>query len=416
MTFSHAEALLLALPRFTDAGASAYKPGLSRMHALLDALGRPESRYPVLHVAGTNGKGSTCSFMASLLGAMGFRVGLHTSPHLVHVGERLRVNGFPANESWLAEAISRHAPLWKDVQPSYFEATVALAFERFAAEKVDVAVVEVGLGGRLDATNVVHPAVTLVTEIGLDHADLLGPTEALIAREKAGIFKMGVPALTNATHPEALPVLREVAEALGAPFEDVGQTTRWLGDTLITPHATYAAIPPSLPGAHQRRNAALAVRAVETWRDGSLPEAEVRAGLAEVRQRAGLRARLEEVRPGVWVDVAHNPQGLAASLREVQARCTGPLYVAFGCMADKDARAMVALLADADVRVTPLELSVPRALPAETLAAWLREAGVATRPAQSPEDAWKAIRPGEAWLFTGSFVVAGAVVEPNPRL
>lgn len=410
MTFSDAEALLLALPRFTDAGASAYKPGLSRMHALLDALGSPESRYPIFHVAGTNGKGSTCSFVASVLSGMGFRVGLHTSPHLVHVGERMRVQGIQADESWLAEAISRHASLWEAVQPSYFEATVALAFERFAAEHVDVAVVEVGLGGRLDATNVVHPAVTLVTEIGLDHADLLGPTEAHIAREKAGIFKPGVPALTNAAHPDARPVLREVATAVGAPFEDVGQTTRWEATTLITPLASYANVEPALAGAHQRRNAALAVRAVEVWRDGPLPEAEVRAGLAEVRQRAGLRARLDEIRPGVWVDVAHNPQGLAASLREVQARCAGPLRVAFGCMADKDARTMVALLADARVEVTPLHLNVPRALPAETLAEWLRDAGARVHPSQTPEAAWQTVQPHEYWLFTGSFVVAGAVL------
>jgi len=409
MTFAQAEALLLALPRFTDAGAAAYKPGLSRMQALLDALGRPESRYPILHVAGTNGKGSTCSFVASVLSGMGFRVGLHTSPHLVHVGERMRVQGIQADESWLAEAIARHAPLWEAVGPSYFEATVALAFDRFAAEQVDVAVVEVGLGGRLDATNVVLPAVTLVTEIGLDHADLLGPTEVHIAREKAGIFKSGVPALTNATHPDALPVLREVATAVGAPFEDVGLTARWDASTLITPLATYANVEPALAGAHQRRNAALAVRAVETWLGRALPEEAVRAGLAEVRQRAGLRARLEEVRPGVWVDVAHNPQGLQASLREVQSRCSGVLRVAFGCMADKDARAMVSLLADAHVEVTPLHLNAPRALPAETLAQWLRDAGVPVHPAQTPAAAWKAIQPQEKWLFTGSFVVAGGI-------
>ena len=173
---------LLALPRFADAGAAAYSPGLDRMRALLAGMGHPERAAPSIHVAGTNGKGSTASMAAAIATASGLRVGLHTSPHLRHIGERMRVDGVPAADGWLDDATERHARLFARVGPSFFEATTALAFLRFAEAGVDLAVIEVGLGGRLDATNVLTPRVSVVTSVGLDHTDLLGDT---LARHRA---------------------------------------------------------------------------------------------------------------------------------------------------------------------------------------------------------------------------------------
>ncbi len=221
MTHPEALAVLLDLPRWTDAGAAAYKPGLDRMRALLAAMGSPHLQYPALHVGGTNGKGSTASFTAAVLTASGRRVGLHTSPHLVALEERMRVDGVPASPHWLADAVGRFEGAFREVGPSFFEATTALAFLHFAEQRVDVAVVEVGLGGRLDATNVLTPLAGAVTNVGLDHTDILGTTVAAIAREKAGIAKPGVPFLTTATG-EAAEVLEAEAVRRGARFFLVG--------------------------------------------------------------------------------------------------------------------------------------------------------------------------------------------------
>src|SRR5690606_4396768 len=166
--------------------------------------------FPSVHVAGTNGKGSTASMIAAVGTAAGLRVGLHTSPHLFHVGERIRVDGVPAPEAWLAAAVARYRPAFEAVGPSFFEATVALSFRYFAGAGVDWVVAEVGLGGRLDATNVLAPAVSVVTSIGLDHTELLGESLAAIAREKAGIVKPATPVVTAADQPEVVDVLRAV--------------------------------------------------------------------------------------------------------------------------------------------------------------------------------------------------------------
>ena len=209
-----AERRLLALPRFAGAGAAAYKPGLGRTRALLAALGDPHTVVPTVHVAGTNGKGSTASFAASVAQAAGLRVGLHTSPHLATLRERMRVDGRPAPPDWLDGALARWGGAVDAVGPSFFEATVALSLLYFAEQDVDLAVVEVGLGGRLDATNVLAPLVAAVTHVGLDHTDLLGDTVEAIAREKAGIAKPGVPFL-HAVAGEARPALEAEARGRG---------------------------------------------------------------------------------------------------------------------------------------------------------------------------------------------------------
>ncbi|MDX1419513.1 MAG: Mur ligase family protein [Rubricoccaceae bacterium] len=434
MTYPDALALLHALPRFADAGAAAYRPGLDRMERLMDAMGRPHERLRAVHIAGTNGKGSTASFVAAIATASGRRVGLHTSPHLWDFAERLRLDGRPAPPAWIAEAVARHRAAFDRIEPSFFEASVALAFRYFADEAVDLAVVEVGLGGRLDATNVL-PAASVaacgITTIGLDHTDLLGDTLPEIAREKAGIAKRGVPLLTSAEGPGVLDAIGATAGAAGAPVERVRETValstdatdaEGLGLRLRTPRRDYGRTRLGLPGRHQAWNAALAVRLVETGLE-EVPADAVRAGLADVRRLSGLRGRGEawSASPRVVADVAHNPDGWRAALAAAQPEGTGRLWTLVGVMADKDADALAALLAEAGATAIPVDLPSPRALGRMALADRLRAAGVPVTMAATAGEGVRLFRrlagPGDTLLVTGSHLTVEALgPAPGPAL
>lgn len=445
---------LLALPRFAGTADASYRPGFERIKALLAAMEQPHRRYRIIHIAGTNGKGSTAALIAAVLTSLGHRVGLHTSPHLLHVGERMRVNGTPASERWLAEAVGHYGDLLDRVQPSFFEATVALSFRYFAEQAVDWAVVEVGLGGRLDATNVVTPEAAVITHIGLDHADILGPTLAAIAREKAGIIKPGVPVFSGVDVPEAQAVIAEVAAEQQAPLHWVpgevttrppavpadermpaGAVPRQEVD-LQTPRAAYPSVALGLLGAHQRQNAAVAIRVCESFYGDALPfEAAVRAGLRDVARLTGLRGRLEiaQVQPTVALDVGHNSDGLRAALAALsgigpglappasgeaparfEASSAGRLYVLFGTLRDKDAAGMLRLLAAAEAALFLTVPPGPRALPQTALEAHCREFGIRVVGHGSVADglAWfaRTARPADQLLVTGSHLVVAAAV------
>ncbi|PAP76399.1 bifunctional folylpolyglutamate synthase/dihydrofolate synthase [Rubrivirga marina] len=369
---------LLALPRFADDPAGAYRPGLDRVRALLGAMGDPHRAAPVVHVGGTNGKGSTASFVAAIATASGRRVGLLTSPTLLHPAEMARVDGVPqveafgaAADRWMEEAAA--------VGSSFFEAAVALAFVVFSQAEVDLAVVEVGLGGVEDATAVVDPAVTIVTSVGLDHTDVLGATRPEIARVKAGIAAPGVPFLHAVEGAETVAALEEEARRRGGVPERVRETVRLAteaeGLVIETERQSYGPVALGLPGAHQAWNAALAVRAVESLGLGVAGEA-VERGLRDVVALAGLRGRSEAWvgDPRLVLDVAHNADGLRAALAAVAVPPGGRLHVLLGMMADK----AIAEVADAlrGVRIQTVPLDTPRALSAAALAARLRSAGL----------------------------------------
>ncbi len=386
MTWPEAKAFLLDLPRFAEQGGAAMKPGLERMEALLAAAGDPHTRFRSIHVAGTNGKGSTASMVAAIATAAGLRTGLHTSPHLHDLAERMRIDGVSAPHDWIAEAVTRYRADFEAVQPSFFEATVALSFLYFAEQAVDLAVVEVGLGGRLDATNVLRPELALVTSIGLDHADLLGPTVEDVAREKAGIAKPGVPLLTSAEGADVLAAVRATAVARGAQFvnlwDEVDIRVHPTGADgltldLTTPVRTYAQLAVGLPGRHQAANAALAVRAAEWVVESVQRDAgPVYSGLGNVRKLSGLGARCEVVQrsPLILADVAHNADGLRAALAWARDLVGGSLYVLFGTMRDKDLGAMAELLKRADATVLPVGLPTSRAVPQDELCQAFRDA------------------------------------------
>ena len=351
------------------------------------------------------------------------RVGLHTSPHLVTLRERMRVDGRPAPEGWLASAVERWGGAVEAVGPSFFEATVALSLLYFAEREVDLAVVEVGLGGRLDATNVLTPAVSVVTHVGLDHTDLLGETVAEIAREKAGIAKPGVPFLHAVADADARPALEAEARGRGGRVEDVRETCRVEpappAVRLATPVQDYGAVQVGLPGAHQAWNAALAVRAVEVALATPPALDAVRAGLAEVARRSGVRGRgeawLED--PRVHLDVAHNADGWRSALDAVDVPAGGRLWVLAGVLADKDAAALGALLAARPALgpVLAVGLEGDRALSADALARALRAGGAAAEPVASVADGLAPFRGGtgrdDRLLVTGSHQTVAAALR-----
>ncbi|HVI94262.1 MAG TPA: folylpolyglutamate synthase/dihydrofolate synthase family protein [Anaeromyxobacter sp.] len=376
--------------------------GLERMERALDALGHPERGYAVLHVGGTNGKGSTCAMAAAALEAAGHRVGLYTSPHLVRFNERIQVEGAPIDDAALAAAIDeiRRACPWHDAagdgeRLTYFEFATLAGLLHFARAGVGAAVVEVGLGGRFDATNAIVPRVTAIARIGLDHTQLLGDTVEQIAFEKAGIFKPGVPAVVHGRQPPgALETLRAEAARRGAPFTVAA--------------AEYpGAI--SLPGPHQRGNAALADAALRALAGTgvALPEDAIARGIATARWPG----RLEEL-GGVLLDGAHNPQGAAALAAALQALHPGrPVELVLGVLADKDHSGMLAALVPAARRVHAVTPSSPRARPASELARAATAAGADAHAhasvAEAVACARTAARDGALVCVAGSLYLVG---------
>jgi dihydrofolate synthase/folylpolyglutamate synthase len=372
---------------------------------LLDVLGRPERHYPAIHVGGTNGKGSTCAFLVSELRARGLRVGLYTSPHLVSPRERITVNDVPISEDGFAEWTTLLKPHIERTGASFFEGTTAIAFADFAARGVDIAVVEVGLGGRLDATNVITPLVSVVTKIALEHTDYLGTDLKGIAREKAGIAKRGVAFVTGEQDPELRAELVREAERRGAgPVILVDTTRRLTPDTHL-----------GLRGPHQIANAWVACAALKHLpataglAEGPPIAEEIPASFAD----AYIPARFD-VR-GKWIfDVAHNPDGMRVLVDALVSHGPPrPLHALVGIRNDKDWRPMLALLAPV---VDRLVLTVPPSIP--VLQRW-SVSDVAAGPAVQIEPDFDAalrdVQDGAATvLVTGSFHTVGDVLSRLP--
>ena len=411
---------LLARPRFAD-DVGAYRPGLDRVRALLRAMGDPHRAAPVVHVGGTNGKGSTASMVAAGATAAGLRVGLLTSPTLLHPAEMARVDGVPQTESFAAAA-GRWMDEAEALGCSFFEAAVALAFAAFAEARVALAVVEVGLGGADDATAVVDPAVTVVTSVGLDHADVLGPTLADIATVKAGIAAPGVRLLHAVEDADAVEALEREARRRGGLPERVRETVRVEvgpdGVAFGTARGRYGPVGLGLPGAHQRWNAALAVRALDELAV-EVPRSAVETGLRDVVVLAGLRGRSEAWAPDprVVLDVAHNADGLRAALAAVPVPPGGRLHVLLGMMADKADAGVAAVLRAGGAAVETVGLDSPRALSAAALAARLRAGGVedvteAAGVAEAVRSFRQSAGEGDRLVVTGSHrTVADALRE-----
>lgn len=425
--------------RAPPAGPSPGPFRLARMQAFLAALGDPQLSLPCVHIAGSKGKGSTAAMLAAMLTQAGFRTGLYTSPHIHRFEERIQLGGEPIPTGRFAELIERVRPVAAAMDsgelggPTFFELTTAVAWLYFQAVAADVVVLEVGLGGRLDATNLCLPLLTLITSISRDHTRLLGERLDQIAREKAGIIKPGVPVLTGVDATEPLEVIRAVAADSGSECHVLSESIQLFPRAepttaadplpryefqLRTPWREHPRLRAPLAGAHQARNAALAVAAVD-WLDAVggllIPPAAVEEGLAAVRWP--LRIEIVARAPLVILDAAHNEASVAALLETLRPLPVRRRVVLFAAARDKDARAMLMQLTDAcDELILTRFLGNPRAIPVEELT---RLAGAPQRcrvhAAPDPRAALETARaltgPDDALIVTGSFFLAGEVRE-----
>ena len=341
---------------YQQKGAVAYRPDLSRMQDFCDYLGSPEKKIKSVHVAGTNGKGSTSHMIASVLQESGFKVGLYTSPHLKDFRERIKINGSLISKEYIVDFVSKHKPYFFDHSLSFFEMTVGLAFCYFEESQVDVAVVEVGMGGRLDGTNLLTPEVSVITNIGFDHMQFLGNNLAEIAAEKAGIIKEGISVVIGETHPETKAVFEKVAKQLNAPISFADQEQ-------IENHES------DLKGSYQFNNIKTAVIALETLKSFEIKTYKIRQGLSKVFLNTGLQGRWQVLgdAPKVIADVAHNKEGLKYVIPQISTTPHDNLHLVLGFVNDKSVAEILSLFpTTAYYYLTQPE--VPRAFPLENLA------------------------------------------------
>ena len=329
------EFMFSQLPMYHRIGAAAYKADIQPTIDMMDALGNPESKFRSIHVAGTNGKGSVSHFLASILQEAGYKVGLYTSPHLVDFRERIRINGEMIPKRQVVNFVEKHRHIFDSLHLSFFEMTVGLAFDYFAREKVDIAVIEVGMGGRLDSTNVIVPELSIITNIGLDHTQFLGDTLEKIACEKAGIIKDGVPVVIGETQPETAPVFIKTAATHHAPitFADQHYVVDDIG--LYTDELT---------GEYQKKNIATVLEAVEVLRkvsDFNLSPDAVRQGLAKVVTNTHLQGRWQKIgeTPLTICETAHNAPGIDSMLGKPPQSIIRPLGTALSLVFQSTLRA-----------------------------------------------------------------------------
>ena len=335
-------------------GGAAYKVDLSNTHALCDHLGNPEQGFKSIHVAGTNGKGSCSHMLAAVLMAAGYKVGLYTSPHLKDFRERIKINGKPISKRGVVQFVGEHKAFFEKQQLSFFEMTVGMAFDHFKREEVDIAVVEVGLGGRLDSTNVIIPEVSVITNIGFDHMQFLGNTLESIAAEKAGIMKPGVPVVIGETVPETKAVFLQTAESIGALI--------FFAES--NPFPNYEL---DLKGDYQKQNSRTVLQAIELLklRGFEILEAAIKKGLKQVVSLTGLLGRwqvLQEL-PLVIADTAHNKEGLTIVLNQIKQSSYEQLHLVIGFVSDKQVNDLVAMF-PAEARYYFCQANIPRAMPA----------------------------------------------------
>lgn len=399
------------------------KLGLDTIGALLERTGSPERAYRSLHIGGTNGKGSTAAMAAAMLQAAGYRVGLYTSPHLVDFRERIQVNGVAIAEEQVVTWTDRlRSAASGSRSPTFFEFTTAMAFHHFAAQQVDVAVLEVGMGGRFDATNVVVPSVTAVTNIARDHEQYLGHDLASIAFEKAGIVKQSVPLVLGELGAEAARVIRGIAGDRQAPCRALGEHFRYHGEgrgafAFSGARGSLGGLRCGLEGEHQLANAACAVELVTLLAGAGLevPESAIRQGLAGVRWEG--RLEIAETRPILLLDGAHNPAAArVVALYLGQFRRVHPaarVIAIIGMMRDKDQTGFFRELAPVCDEFVVTEPSLPRAASADELAASLNQPEAVTHRVPFPADALARARqlaaPEDLICVTGSLMLVGEV-------
>jgi dihydrofolate synthase/folylpolyglutamate synthase len=319
------------LPVFQHQGASAYKKDITNTILLSEALGNPERRFKSIHIGGTNGKGSVSSMLAAVCVRHGLKTGLYTSPHLRDFRERIRIDGLMIDEWYVVDFVNKTIPLIERINPSFFELTVAMACSWFAAQKVDVAIVEVGMGGRLDSTNIITPELSVITNIGWDHADLLGPTLEHISAEKAGIIKPNIPVVVGEWDEVSGPVFQKKSTECNAPMLVASENPEWAGRTFES----------SLKGFYQQKNLRTVWEAVRMLQKSgwSLNDEQVQQALNQVTELSGLRGRwdiLQREGPQIVADTAHNEPGLREVMHQITSCSYQTLHMVLGFVKEKD--------------------------------------------------------------------------------
>ena len=393
------------LPMYQNEGKSAYKTDLSNTIGLADHLNNPETKFKSIHVAGTNGKGSCSHMLASILQEAGYKVGLYTSPHLKDFRERIKINGKEISEAFVIEFIKSNKTFFESHKLSFFEMTVGMAFEYFAKNKVDVAIIEVGLGGRLDSTNIITPKVALITNIGFDHMEFLGDTYAKIAREKAGIIKPDVPVVIGETQSETKDVFIEVASRNNSEiyFADKEKHILYQSD---------------LKGSYQKKNVSAVVRTIDVLRDLGefiVSDKSVHDGLLKVVENTGLLGRwqLLQESPRIICDTAHNREGLTYTMDQLAKTSYERLHIVFGVVSDKDLSTIIPLMPK-DANYYFCKPNVPRGMSVDLLEQCFTEAGFSGTRYNTVNDALQAAKIAaneDDLIYVGgsTFVVAEVV-------
>jgi dihydrofolate synthase / folylpolyglutamate synthase len=369
--------LYARLPVFHHIGAQAYKPGLENTQKLLTALGQPHEKFKAIHIAGTNGKGSVSHYLSAILQSAGYKTGLYTSPHLVDFGERIRIDGKMIDRDYVIGFTEQNKALFEEIQPSFFEATMAMAFCYFADQQVDIAVIETGLGGRLDSTNIITPLLSVITNISFDHTGFLGDTLEKIAFEKAGIIKQNVPVVIGESLPETQPVFERQATKTGSPVfyaDAVLSVDGYNGSKMSVKSSNDETFVSGLCGDYQLRNIATVLKSIEvfnqTAQEGLCPVEmkQVLFGLENVCELTGLRGRWEKLReqPLIITDTGHNTAGIKYVVDQLLRQTYTRLHIIIGMVNDKDISSVLDLL-PREALYYFTNATVQRALPAAEL-------------------------------------------------
>lgn len=416
------------LPAFNKSGGAAVRLGLANITALCNKLKNPQQAYKTIHVAGTNGKGSTSHALAAVLQTAGYQTGLYTSPHLVSFTERIRINGHTMPKEAVVTFVNTIRPLIDEIQPSFFEVTVAMAFWWFAQQEVDVAVIETGLGGRLDSTNVIRPCLSIITNISYDHKDLLGDTLPEIASEKAGIIKPLTPVVIGEPLPETLPIFEQKARQEQAPLhlaEQLVYLQKQSDDSFKVLHKQgdevwFSKLRFDLSGSHQQKNLTTVLASVKILQQQkfNITKKVIKHSLDQIRQLTGLRGRWEQIhaRPLTIADVAHNEAGFRYVTEQIRQQPYEQLYIILGMMKDKDRQPMYRFLPKEAHYICCMP-ALPRACPADVLAEEVKNyidplsVVVSSTPKEALKLAHSQAHPDHDFVFVGgsTFTVAGVL-------
>ena len=426
------EYLFTSAPLFQQVGGDAYKEGLYNTYQLDEHFGHPHRKFKTVHVAGTNGKGSCSHTLAAILQASGLKVGLFTSPHLVDFRERIRVNGKMASKEYVVRFVEKHRNFFEPLHPSFFELTTAMAFKYFAEQEVDVAVVEVGLGGRLDCTNIITPEVCAITNISFDHVALLGNTLAKIASEKAGIIKQGVPVVIGETTDETRPVFLAKATEMNAPIywaeeeKEVIEFRLNPNNGISYQTKNYGKIEGELRGLCQQKNTNTILCVVDRLKERGfdITTEHVRKGFAKVCEMTGLMGRWQTLQehPKVVCDTGHNKGGFAWIVQQLAQeasllkKVSGTMRIVFGMVNDKDISGVLSVLPK-DATYYFCQASVKRALPHDEIRRMASDYGLWGDSFPTVSEAYQsALAHAEKsdFIYVGgsSFVVADLLSSP----